>query len=157
MSVKEKDAILNLLHNSDVSFLVLEHEPVFTSEQAARVRDVSLRQGVKAMVLQSNSGKFFLFCLPADKKIDFKKAAALVNEKRVFLANPKEVLRVSGCEIGSVSPFSGLLSNLPTFFDSGILENEIVEFNIGTHTHSVRMKSRDLVSLLKPVLGEFTQ
>lgn len=155
MGVKEKDAIVSLLQSAGVSFQVLEHEPVFTSEQAARVRGVSLKQGVKAMVLQSGSGKFFLFCLPADQKIDFRKAAVLVDEKKVFLANPKEVLRVTGCEIGSVSPFSGLLSGIPTFFDSGILENESVEFNIGLHTHSVRMKSADLVGLVKPELGAF--
>ncbi len=155
MGVKEKDAILNLLHDSGVSFQVLEHEPVFTSEQAARVRGVSLKQGVKAMVLQSNSGKFFLFCLPADKKIDFKKAAELVNEKRLFLANPAEVLRTTGCEIGSVSPFSGLLSQIPAFFDFGILENELVEFNIGLHTHSVRMKSGDLAELVESEFGKF--
>ena len=155
MAAKEKEAIVSLLQNSGVSFQLLEHEPVFTSEQAARVRGVSLKQGVKAMVLQSNSGNFFLFCLPADKKIDFKKAAELVDEKRLFLANPAEVLRITGCQIGSVSPFSGLLSQLPAFFDSGILENETVEFNIGLHTHSVRMKSGDLTALIKPVFGEF--
>lgn len=150
MSVKEKDAILKLLQDSGVSFQLLEHEPVFTSEQAAKVRGVSLKQGIKAMVLQSNSKKFFLFCLSADKKIDFKKAAELVNEKRLFLASPQSVLQKTGCEIGSVSPFSGILSSIPTFFDNEILENETVEFNIGLHTHSVRMKSADLLRLIEP-------
>jgi Ala-tRNA(Pro) deacylase len=152
---KEKDSIVRLLESSSFSFDVLVHEPVFTSEQAAKVRGVSLQRGVKAMVLQSDSGKFFLFCLPADKRIDFKKAALLANEKHVSLADPKEVLQRTGCEIGSVSPFSGLLSGIPTFFDSGILGNEVVEFNIGLHTHSVRMKSSDLAELVKPELGNF--
>lgn len=155
MSQKERDQILALLSKSGFPFEHLVHEPVFTSEQASRVRGVSLKQGVKAMVLQSNHNNFYLFCLPADRKIDLTKAAEIVQELRLFLAQPAEVLRLTGCEIGSVSPFSGVLSNLPTFFDQGVLENETVEFNIGLHTDSVRMKSSDLVALVKPVLHSF--
>lgn len=155
MGEKEKDAIVALLQKQNVSFELVEHEPVFTSEQAAKVRGASLKQGVKAMVLQSNHNHFFLFCLPADCRIDLHKAALITNELRLFLARPDEVLRLTGCEIGSVSPFSGVLSEIPTFFDSGILENETVEFNIGLHTHSVRMKSTDLAGIIKPQLAAF--
>ena len=155
MSQKERDQILVLLSKSGVPFEHLVHEPAFTSEQASRVRGVSLNQGVKAMLLESNHNNFYLFCLPADQKIDLAKAAEIVQELRLFLAQPAEVLRLTGCEIGSVSPFSGVLSGIQSFFDRGVLENETVEFNIGLHTDSVRMKSRGLVDLVKPVLHAF--
>lgn len=107
------------------------------------------------MVLQSNHGNFFLFGLPANLRIDFYKAAVMANELRLFLARPAEVLRVTGCEVGSVSPFSGALSGILTFFDKRILENDWVEFNIGLHTDSVRMKSVDLLRLIEHRLGDF--
>ncbi|MBU1930830.1 hypothetical protein KJ972_04980 [Candidatus Micrarchaeota archaeon] len=153
----EKKKIVALLEQSGVEFKVLEHEPVFTSQQAAQVRGVALKQGVKAMVLQGGSGTIFLFCISADKRIDLKKVAKLVDEKKMFLADPELVLKRTGCEIGSVSPFSGKLSGFPTFFDHDILLNEVVEFNIGLHTHSVRMNSEDLVKLIEPKVTIFVK
>lgn len=156
MGIKERDQILEWLKKSGVLFEHITHEPVFTSQQAAEVRKAKLSEGVKAMVLQSNVKKLFLFCLPADQKIDLKKAAALAGAERLSLASPADVLSATGCEIGSVSPFSGGLSEIPTFFDNGILQNVSVEFNIGLHTDSVRMKSKDLVEVVKPQLGLFS-
>lgn len=156
MGQSEMQKIVSLLESAGVRFELLVHVAVFTSEQAARVRGVSLSLGVKAMLLQSNTKQFFLFCLSADNKIDLKKAALLAGVGRLFLASKESVLRVTNCEVGSVSPFSGVLSGVPVFFDRGILAHEVVEFNVGLHTHSVRMKSSDLVNLAKPVLGSFS-
>ena len=154
MGQKEAEKIIAILGESGAEFSKLVHEPVFTSEQAAKTRGTPLSEGVKAMVLKSNSGKFFLFCLPADKRIDLKKAAETAGE-RVFLASAEEALGATGCEIGSVSPFCGRLSGMPAFFDIGIRKNEEVEFNIGLHTHSVRMKSAELEKMLGAMEAEF--
>ena len=156
MGQKEAEKIISILKESGAQFSELVHEPVFTSEQAAKTRGTPLSEGVKAMVLKSNSGKFFLFCLPADKRIDLKKATETAGE-RVFLASAEEALKATGCEIGSCSPFCGRLSDIPTFFDIGIRENESVEFNIGLHTHSVRMRSADLEKILGAEEGEFSK
>ena len=145
-----------LLLDSGKPFELMEHAPVFTSQEAAGLRKVGLHRGVKAIVTRSNAGNFFLFCLPADRKVDLKKAADLANADRLFLASKEDVLRITGCEVGSVSPFSGLFSNLPTFFDRKILENNRVDFSVGLHTRSVEMKSGDLVELVKPRLGSFS-
>ncbi len=156
MGQKEFEKIVSFLKEKKASFEVLEHEPVFTSAHAAIECGTALSAGVKAMVLQSNHGRFFLFCLPADKKIDLEKATVITNELRLFLAQSSEVLRVTGCEVGSVSPFSGALSGLQTFFDQSILDNEIVVFNAGLHSCSVRMKSVDLKKLLDSVVALFS-
>ncbi len=157
MAQKEFDSIIRLLKNSKKPFDLLEHAPVFTSQQAADLRKVGLNQGVKAIVTRASGGRYFLFCLPADSKVDLEKAADLVNVDNLFLASKEEVLRVTGCEVGSVSPFSGVLSNIPAFFEESILKNERVDFSAGLHTRSVEMKSSDLVSLVNPRLAVFAQ
>jgi prolyl-tRNA editing enzyme YbaK/EbsC (Cys-tRNA(Pro) deacylase) len=58
--------------------------------------------------------------------------------------------------VGCVPPFAGVLSRIPVFFDESILQNELVDFSVGLHTHSVEMKSADLCSLAKPVMGTFS-
>lgn len=44
--------IKELLNSNGITYEVSEHEPVYTSEQAAKVRGVELKTGVKALVLK---------------------------------------------------------------------------------------------------------
>jgi Cys-tRNA(Pro) deacylase len=135
--------VKRLLEEKDIDYDISEHEPVYTSEKAAQVRGVGLRTGVKALILKTREGRFLLALVRADKRADLERIAQMEGTKHVRLASPEEVLRVTGCEIGSVPPF-GHVTKLRTYFDKDILENEYVNFNAGLHTVSVRMKAGDL-------------
>ena len=63
---------------------------------------------------------------------------------------------MTGCNIGSVPPF-GNLFGLKVYFDKKILENDIVAFNAGSHTRSIKMKAKDLARVVNPVMGEFSK
>ena len=154
MGQKESEKIIQLLSVLKLEFKLIDHVPVFTSQDAATIRNAPLSSGVKAIVLKTGSNNLVLACVSGDKKIDLKKLGALLGEKRIFLASPKEVLEATGCEVGSVAPF-GNLFGLKTFFDKAILENPEVEFNIGLHTKSVHMKSSGLVKAVAPIIAGF--
>ncbi len=155
MGAREFEKIVSFLKERNAKFDLIEHEPVFTSDQAAKVRGCLPKQGVKAIVVKSGSAKFVLACVSGDKKIDLKRLAQICGEKKFSLASPQEVLEKTGCEIGSVSPI-GAVYPLETFFDKKILENEFVEFNVGLHTKSVRMHPKALVEVLKPRLEDIS-
>ena len=74
----------------------------------------------------------------------------------ILLAKYGRVLEKTGCEIGSVSPF-GNLFELETFFDSHILQNDLVEFNIGLLTKSINMSPKDLASAVGAKVEEFAK
>ncbi len=153
MGQKEFEQMVSFLKEKNVVFEVLEHEPVFTSEQAAKVRGADLSCGVKALLFKSDSGKFVLVCLPGNKKVDAKKLAFSLNEKKFSLASPQEVLEKTGCEIGSVSPLCAIFGVI-CFFDKLVFDFPVVEFNVGLHTHSVRLSSSELKRVLNPsILG----
>jgi len=155
MGELEVKRIRQLLDSKDKEYKLSEHEPVYTSEQAAQVRGADLKSGVKALILKTNESKFILALIAADRRIDLKRLAKHINTKSLKLAKPDEVLKRTNCEIGSVHPF-GIIHNLPTYMDSSVLENEYVEFNIGVHTKSIRMKSKDLIEIVKPEIGKFS-
>jgi Ala-tRNA(Pro) deacylase len=156
MGQKEMERLKKFLDERKIEYELLVHEPVYTSEQAAKARGSELKKGVKALVLKTGEKKLILGLVAADRKIDLNALAMLVGTKKLKLASPEEVLEKTGCEIGSVHPF-GNLHNLETYMDKSVLENEVVEFNIGLHTHSIRMKMRDLVNLLNPIIGNFSE
>ena len=148
--------IKELLDSNGITYEVSEHEPVYTSEQAAKVRKVELKTGVKALVLKTEEGSFVMGLIAANKRIDLKKLAKITRTKKLRLASPQEVLKTTGCEVGSVHPF-GNLHRLPTYLDSSILENNMVNFNAGLHTVSIEMKAKDLVKAIRPVIEIFSK
>lgn len=147
--------IKKVLDENKVEYKVSEHEPVYTSEQAARIRGVDIKTGAKSIVVRSK-GEFYNFVLSAAKKIDFSKVKKILNLKSVSFASAEEVLKVMHCEIGSVPPF-GNLYGLDVYCDNSLLENEYIDFNAGLHTASIRMKSKDWVKIVKPKTADFSK
>ena len=147
--------IKGLLDKKHLSYKVMVHEPVHTSEQAAKVRGVALQQGAKAMILRSE-GKFYQFVIAGDKKIDFKKVKRILNTTSASFATPEEVEKVTGCTIGSVPPY-GHLFNIPLYVDKSLLRNEIIDFNAGRHDTSLQMKCKDYLESVDAVIEDFAE
>ena len=56
------EAIIRLLDKAHIAYEKFEHEPVFTSEQAAAVRGTSLSQGAKALLFKPRKAALRLSC-----------------------------------------------------------------------------------------------
>ena len=137
MSATIFERLESWLRQQNVAFTVLRHEPVFTSEQAATVRGTSLSSGAKALVLKAGDG-FLLAVLPADRKLDSKKAREALGVKSLRFASKEEVMQLTGLEPGSIPPF-GSLFGLKTYCEPALAENPSINFNAGDHTISVQM------------------
>ena len=152
---KEAEKILSIFKENNVTYQLYEHEPVYTSQEAAKIRGVELKTGCKSMVLKTKDGKFVLANVAANKKIDLKKLERMLDRKLSF-ASKEEVLQITNCESGSVPPF-GKLFGLPTFLDESVLENDFVNFNIGMLTRSVKISKQDLLKLMDPTISKFSK
>ena len=144
------DRLYEWLQQSGVTFTVLRHEPVYTSEQAAAVRKTPLASGAKALVVKAGE-RFLMLILPADHKLDSRKARASLAVRELRFANREEVEKLTGLQPGSIPPF-GSLFQLPTYCDPALAENESINFNAGDHAISVQMTYAGYVDLEKPTL-----
>ena len=142
--------IINLLTTNIIRYEETEHEPVYTSEQAAKVRGTSVSQGAKSLLLKSGNS-FILVVLPGNRKLDSKKLKNLLGIKDIHFALPEEVSDKMGCEIGACYPFGNLIG-LPTHVDKSLANNDIISFNPGLHTISIDIEWRDFYKLVKPKL-----
>ena len=149
------EKIRNVLNNEKIDFEVIEHKPVYTSKEAAEVRGTELKQGCKALICKTDEG-FIQACVSGAKELDINKLQKVTLFKKIELANAVEVKKVSGCSIGAVPPF-GNLFDLKVYFDKSVVENDVVAFNAGQHTKSIKMKAKDLVKVVNPVIGEFSK
>lgn len=73
-------------------------------------------QVFKTLVLRSDSGKYYVFCIPVCCELDLKKAAKAAKEKKVDLVPVKELLGLTGYIRGGCSPV-GMKKKFPTFLD----------------------------------------
>jgi Ala-tRNA(Pro) deacylase len=142
------------LNEAGVAFSVSRHQPVFTSEEAAAVRGAPLASGAKALVVKAGDA-FALLVLPADRKLDSKKARTHLGAKSVRFATREEVEQLTGLQPGSIPPF-GSLFGLATWCDPDLGANASINFNAGDHTISVQMSYADFVAVEKPTLAAIT-
>jgi len=147
MSLVEK-RIKQILIEKNIPFEELEHQAVFTCEEAARVRGLkSAREGIKCLIFKTNTGRFLLVLNPGDERIDTKKIARMEDVKDLDLAEPDEVEKIAGVPIGCVPPF-GLKKKVKTYLNEELLENDFLYFNPGSHTKTIQIRARDLLKVL---------
>ncbi len=143
MSEEVFQNIKEFLDEKNVEYTYFNHRPVKTSKEAAEVRDMTveegLKRGAKAMVIRSE-GEYYMFVLPANKKIDFGSIRDILDTDSVSLADPEKVKDITGCKVGGVPPF-GNLFDIPVFVDPLLFENDKIDFNAGMRTVSMELEA----------------
>lgn len=142
------------LNQAGIPFSVQRHAPVFTSEEAAAVRGTPLSSGAKALVVKAGDA-FCLLVVPADRKLDSKKARSTLGVKAIRFATREEVEQLTGLQPGSIPPF-GSLFGLATSCDPALAENPSINFNAGDHSISIAMSYPDYLTAESPRLLALT-
>lgn len=163
--------ILELLKKTGCWFETFEHEPVVTSQDAAKIRHgYSISQGAKAIIVKIEgldrhspikSGlamtlkpEFVMLVLPGDKKFKGSKVKKLLGAKDLRFATLSEISELTGgIQIGGIPPF-GNLFNIRVFAEATLLENEKIIFNAGDRSFSVAMKTKDYLKIVNPIVEE---
>ena len=143
------------LREVGVAFEIFEHEPVHTSEEAARARGTRLEEGAKALVVRAED-RYVHLVLPAHLKADNALLRALLGTRKLRFATPEELFALTGCAPGAVPPF-GNLFGLPVLIDEELCRNERVAFNAGSNSVSVTMRRGDLVRLSGATICRFAR
>lgn len=142
------------------------HEPVRTSEEAARVRpEYTRHQGAKSLIVNARAvtgdplcdKRFIMLVLPGDMQFDKHKVRSALKFDDLRFATEAEVSRITnGVLPGGVPPF-GHLFGLPVFVDSRVLANETIIFNAGDRRVSIGMKSADFHIIVAPQVADFAK
>lgn len=151
MDLTEK--VFELLDKNKISYERYEHEPVFSSEDASRVRGTDISLGAKSLVFGADD-KLILIVVPANKKVNSRKFMKMYKVKNLRMVDKEKLPEMVNLERGAVIPLGSLLG-LTTYFDEGLKRDGNVVFNAGKTTISIVMKARDLIEIEKPIFGDF--
>ena len=152
MSVTVFDRLSQRLGEASVAFDVLRHEPVFTSEEAAKVRGTPLASGAKALICKADD-QFVMFVMPADRRLDSKLVRKNCKARSLRFATAEEVKELTGLAPGSIPPL-GSLFNLPTWCDAQLSTQPRINFNAGDHAISVSISYADYLAVEQPRLAD---
>jgi Ala-tRNA(Pro) deacylase len=147
------EKIKELLDKRNIKYSIKHHEPVYTSEQAAKVRGDNLKQGAKAIIMKTKED-YVLVVISGGRKIDSKKLKKLLSTRNLSFADREKVQEL-GLESGSVSPFGSVIG-LKTYVDKSLLKNKEIAFNAGSLTNSIKMKLKDYLDVEKPIVADFS-
>ena len=84
----------------------VEHEPVFTVEQAKQHRGVLPGHHIKNLFLRNKKEEMWLVVALEDRAIDLRKLGEAMGAGRLSFGSPERLRTYLGVEPGSVTPFA---------------------------------------------------
>lgn len=141
-----KQSIIDLLDNLSVAYEVVQHEPVFTVSDTARV--LPDKAPVKNLFLKDNHGdRLFLVVMNGLVRLDMKQLASDIGVKKLSFGNEPLLQKTLQATPGSVSLF-GLLcdteNSVELIIDETIKNEERVGFHPNINTETIFISGESL-------------
>ncbi len=148
LKIKKTNA-MRILDQQKISYEVMSFpysEKDFDGTHVAAYLNLPFHQVYKTLVLLGEKQGPGVFCLPVDKDVDLKKAAALLGEKKVSLLPIANLLAVTGYVRGGCSPI-GMKKHYLTFFHPDCLRQQHIAVSAGQRGLQVFIATKDLLSI----------
>lgn len=143
--------IYEILKGLNIQYEEIEHEKVFTVEQAQNVKSKIEGIGCKNLFLTDRKGKYILVVLEDSKKANIKELAQISDMNRLSFASDEELKNILKLEQGSVTPL-GIINDIENkvliIIDKNLEHKKLlVHPNINTRTISI--KYDDLIRFIE--------
>ena len=129
----------------------VEHEPVFTVEEAMRVHDRVDGGHCKNLFCKDEKGVLWLIVALHDAVINLKAAPAKIGSKRLTFGKPDLLMQILGVEPGSVTPF-GLINDtevrVNVILDAAMMHLPLLNFHPLKNDASTTISSADLLRFI---------
>jgi Ala-tRNA(Pro) deacylase len=95
--------LLELLDTQKIAYQRIEHPPVYTCEEAERLRPKLPAVSTKNLFLRDRQGTFYLLMTACEKKLDLKKVGNLISASKLHFASEEMLSELLGLTRGSVT------------------------------------------------------
>lgn len=156
MAKKDKEVKTNamrILDKNKISYEVVTYnceefiDGVHIADMLGQAYEISF----KTLVTVGRTGNYYVFVLPVDKEVDFKKAAKCAGEKSVEMLHVKDINAVTGYIRGGCTPV-GMKKLYPTFIHKSALDYNKIIISGGQLGTQIHLAPGDLA---KVVLAKF--
>jgi Cys-tRNA(Pro)/Cys-tRNA(Cys) deacylase len=139
-----------------IPYHIFEHlNPPESLEKAARERGQTPDQIIRSLLFRYGKVNFFLALVAGPGQLSWRKLRVHLGVSRISMATETEVLTVTGCAVGTVSPL-GLPQPTRILADISVFRPQEVSLGSGVRGLAIIMKSADLRRVLGTIeVGQF--
>ena len=109
----------------------------------------------KTIVTKGDKTGYLVFCVPCDKEIDLKKAAAATGNKKIEPLHVKDLLGLTGYIRGGCSPI-GMKKKFPTYFDISAEKHEKITVSAGVRGAQLFIDTKTLLKFVGAKTADVT-
>jgi Cys-tRNA(Pro) deacylase len=124
-----------------------------TAEGVADDLGVPVAQVLKAMLVERGldqmGSSYLLAVIPGDRRLSLKKLASELGEKNLRLASERDVTRVTGYRVGSVSVVGFRREDVPALIDRNVLELGEVIISAGRPDIALSLQASSLLDAIE--------
>jgi Ala-tRNA(Pro) deacylase len=143
--------VAEFLDQNQINYHCYNHAPTMTAMETAESAHIPGHQLAKTVVLKAD-GRHIMAVLPATERLDMDKLRDAVGARHIEMAPESEFNSLfPWCEIGGEPPL-GTLYGMDVFMDSGLMTEDVIAFNAGTHTELVKMDMQSYRALQHPMV-----
>ena len=147
--------VADKLQELGIAFDVVEHPPVFTTEQADSYIEGMEGVRTKSMFLTNRKKtQYYLLIMDDKKRLDMDDFKVQVGADRIRMASLDSLAEKMNLPAGTVSPF-GLLNNdekdILVYFDKDVLSGDFIAFHPNTNEKTIFIKIQDLFRFLDSI------
>ena len=143
--------LYEVLDKLNIKYKEIEHEPVFTIEQAQFIKENIDGIGCKNLFLTNKKGNYYLIVLNENKKANIKEITKLLNESHLSFASVEELKEILNLKQGSVTPL-GIINdknNVVTIIIDNELSNKVLLVHPNINTKTLPISYDDLIKYIE--------
>lgn len=149
--------ILEVLNNLKIDYELLEHNPVYTVEEAKQIENMIEGIGCKNLFLTNKKGNYYLLLIEENKKANLKELASFLNVSKLTFASADNLKEILNLEPGSVTPL-GVINDRDNkvilILDKDIEDKKIL-VHPNTNTKTLSLHFNDLLKLINYTNHEY--
>ena len=143
--------LYEILDKLNIKYEEVEHEAVFTAEQAQFIKVEIEGIGCKNLFLTDKKGKYFLVLMEDNKKENIKEIAKITGASHLSFASKDELEKILLLKQGSVTPL-GIINDIENKVIL-VIEKELKDKKIlvhpNTNTKTIAINYNDLIKFIE--------
>lgn len=153
-----KTNVMRILDKAKISYEAKEYIPDEKDLSGVHIAEqIGLPAGqcFKTIVARGDKTGPVVFCIPADREIDLKKAAKITGNKKVDPLAVKDLPGLTGYVRGACSPL-GMKKKFPTYMDEHCLNYEKITVSAGIKGCQLLLDSKQIAEFVGASVCELT-
>ena len=143
--------LFEILDKLEIKYDLLEHEAVYTVDEAKELDNMLEGIGCKNLFLTNKKGKYFLVMIHEDKRANIKEIESLVDCKHLSFGKEEDLKEVLGLEAGSCTPL-GIVNDkenkVVLVFDKDLVDKKVL-CHPNKNTATLSLEFSDLIKFIE--------